>query len=88
MASGIGAVANSGTVTTSSANALIFGVDITSGRFSTAGTNCTTPVGDVAEDGFVTAAGGYNATTPLTAASAAWIMRVAAFKAASGSTIV
>ena len=43
-ASGTGASANSGTVTTTAANALIFGAGITTGGFSTAGTNFTTRI--------------------------------------------
>ena len=85
-ASGTGTTANSGTVTTTAANALIFGAGITTGGFSTAGTNfttriITTPDADIAEDRIVTAAGPYSATAPV---SGAWVMQVAAFKAASG----
>ena len=81
---GTGASANSGTVTTTAANALIFGAGTTSGGFSTAGTNfttriITTPDADIAEDRIVTAAGPYSATAPVTGA---WVMQVAAFKAA------
>jgi hypothetical protein len=85
-AAGTGASADSGTVTTTAANALIFGAGITTGGFSTAGTNfttriITTPDLDIAEDRIVTAAGPYSATAPV---SGAWVMQVAAFKAASG----
>ena len=87
-ASGTSATANSGTVTTTTANALIFGAGMTTGGFSTAGTNfttriITTPDADIAQDRIVTTAGAYNATAPLTG-SAAWVMQVATFKAASG----
>ena len=69
-ASGTGASANSGTVTTTAANALIFGAGITTGGFSTAGTNfttriITTPDADIAEDRIVTATGPYSATAPV-----------------------
>jgi hypothetical protein len=83
-ASGTGTSASSGTVSTTAANALIFGAGITTGGFSAAGTNfttriITTPDADIAEDRIVTAAGPYNATAPV---SGNWVMQVAAFKAA------
>jgi hypothetical protein len=88
-ASGTGASANSGTVTTTAANALVFGAGMTTSGFSTAGTNfttriITTPDLDIAEDRIVTAAGPYNATASV---SGAWVMQVAACKAASGSMV-
>src|SRR5262245_5852680 len=89
-ASGTGASANSGTVTTTAANALIFGAGMTTGGFSAAGANfvsriITTPDLDIAEDRFVTTTGAYSATASL-GSSAAWVMQVATFKAASGTT--
>ena len=86
-ASGTGTSANSGTVTTTAANALIFGAGITTGGFSTAGTNFTTriitvPDADIAQDRIVTAAGAYSATAPV---SGAWVMQVATFKAAGAA---
>ena len=89
-AAGTGTSANSGTVATTAANALIFGAGMTTGAFSAAGTNFvsrifTSPDADIAEDRLVTATGSYNATAPLSG-SAAWVMQVAAFKAASAST--
>ena len=89
-ASGTGTTANSGTVTTTTANALIFGAGITTGGFSTAGTNyatriITTPDRDIAEDRIVTTTGAYSATAPLSG-SAAWVMQVATFRAASTTT--
>ena len=88
-ASGTAASANSGTVTTTAANALIVGAGITTGGFSTAGTNFTTriitvPDGDIAEDRIVTAAGPYSATAPV---SGAWVMQVAIFKPAAASMV-
>ena len=88
-ASGTGASANSGTVTTTSSNALIVGAGTTTGGFSAAGTNFTTriitaPDADIAEDRIVTAAGPYSATAPV---SGAWVMQVAAFKPAAGSMV-
>jgi len=88
-AAGTGASANSGTVNTTSSNALIVGAGTTSGGFSTAGTNfttriITTPDADIAEDRIVTTAGPYSATAPV---SGAWVMQVAAFKPAAGSLV-
>ena len=87
-ASGTSTTANSGTVTTTTANALIFGAGITTGGFSAAGTNFTTriitnPDADIAEDRIVTAAGPYSATAPV---NDAWVMQVAAFRAAGAAT--
>ena len=89
-AAGTGTSANSGTVTTTAANALIFGAGMTIGFFSTGGTNfttriITTPDADIAEDRIVTATGAYSATAPL-GGSAAWVMQVATFRAASTAT--
>ena len=89
-ASGSGTSANSGTVTTTAAGALIFGAGITTGGFSAAGANFTNriitpPDADIAEDRFVTTTGSYSATASL-GGSAAWVMQVATFRAASGST--
>ena len=69
-AAGTGTSANSGTVSTTAANALVFGAGITTGGFSTAGTNfttriITTPDADIAQDRIVTSAGAYNATAPV-----------------------
>ena len=87
-AAGTGTTANSGTVTTTAANALIFGAGMTTGSFGAAPAPFTTriitnPDADIAQDRIVTATGAYNATAPLSG-SAAWVMQVAAFKAASG----
>ena len=89
-ASGNGTSANSGTVTTTAASELIFGAGMTTGGFSAAGTNftsriITTPDADIAEDRFVTTTGSYSATASLSG-SAAWVMQVATFRAASAST--
>ena len=87
-ASGTGASANSGTVTTTSANELIFGAGTTSGGFTTPGTNFTTriitnPDADIAADRFVTSTGTYNATAQDRYSSANWVMQVATFKTAT-----
>ena len=88
-ASGTGTSANSGTVTTTAAGALIFGAGMTTGGFSAAGANfvnriITTPDEDIAEDRFVTTTGSYSATAPLSG-SAAWVMQVATFRAAAAA---
>ena len=86
-ASGTGTSANSGSVTTTAAHELVFGAGITVGGFSAAGANftsriITSPDLDIAEDRFVTATGSYSATASL-GGSAAWVMQVATFRAAS-----
>ena len=87
-AAGAGTTTNSGSITTTAANALVFGAGMTTGSFGAAPAPFTTriitnPDGDIAQDRLVTASGAYNATAPLNG-SAAWVMQVAAFKAASG----
>lgn len=84
---GTTATASTASVATTAAHELIFAAGTTAGLFSGAGTNfttrlITTPNGDIVEDRFVTATGSYNATAPLSG-SAAWVMQVVAFKAAT-----
>jgi hypothetical protein len=60
---------------------------LTRPHFSAAGSSFTTrvitqPDLDIAEDRFVTTTGSYSATAPLSA-SAAWVMQVATFRAAT-----
>jgi hypothetical protein len=60
---------------------------MTTGGFTAAGANftnriITTPDADIAEDRFVTTAGSYSATASL-GGTAAWVMQVATFRAAS-----
>jgi hypothetical protein len=86
-ASGISSSPNSGAVTTTAANELVFGAGMTTGGFSAAGTGftsrvITSPDLDIADDRFVTTTGRYSATAPLFG-SAAWVMQVATFKAAT-----
>ena len=68
-ASGNSTSANSGTVTTTAANELIFGAGITGGVFSAAGPGFTSRIittdGDIAQDRIVTTAGSYSATATL-----------------------
>lgn len=73
---------DSGTVTTTNANDLLFGAGMSGGAFSTAGSGYTsrvlTPNGDITEDRVVTATGTYDATAGNTGP---WLMQLAAFKA-------
>jgi hypothetical protein len=85
--SGTSATASSGSVTTTAANELIFGAGITTGGFTGSGAGFTTriitnPDLDIVEDRFVTSSGLYSATAPL--GTAAWVMQVATFRAATG----
>jgi outer membrane protein assembly factor BamB len=82
-ASGIGATANSGNLTTSAATELIFGAGMTTGNFG-GGTNglitllVTSPDGDIVGDKSVGSPGTYSATAGLSG-SGAWIMQAVAF---------
>jgi hypothetical protein len=85
-AAGTTLLANSGGVTTSSANELIVGAGITVKRFITPGSGftarlITSPNGDIVEDRTTTIAGSYAATATLKNAGA-WLMQVATFRAA------
>lgn len=86
-ASGTSATPNSGPVTTTAAQEVIFGAGMTAGDFTAAGSGftsriITTPNGNIAEDRFVTVTGSYSATATLSA-SAAWVMQVATLRSAS-----
>jgi chitodextrinase len=85
-ATGSASTAASPSVTTSYSSELIFGAGDTSGVFSAAGAGftkriITNPDSDITEDKTVSAIGSYNATGKQ---SGAWVMQVAAFKAAGG----
>jgi len=81
-ATGTGTAANSGSVTTTAANELIFGAGTTGQGFTAAGTGFSNRMinvfGNIAEDKIVSATGSYNATG--TVSSAAWIMQMATFR--------
>ena len=84
-ATGVGAAADSGGVTISATNELLFGAGMTTTTFSGPGGGfsqriITSPDGDIIEDRVAVAVGTYNATAPLN--SGAWVMQLAAFKAA------
>ncbi len=84
-AGGIGVTADSGSVTTTLTNELIFGAGMTSDSFTAAGSGLdgyiTVPDSDIVEDRIGVAQGVYDATAPVNSSSP-WLMQVAAFKAA------
>lgn len=76
---------NSGSVTTTNAQDLLFGAGATMSSSMTPGSGYTarsTALGNMIEDKNVTATGMYSATTGL-GATAQWVMHIVAFKAAS-----
>ena len=88
-ASGSSLAANSGPVTTTFANTLIFGAGMTLGTFNAATGGATTriitqPDADIAQDQIVSATGTYSATANLGSATN-WVMQLVAFKAATTS---
>jgi hypothetical protein len=88
-ASGIGATASSGAVSTTNANDLLVGADNVQTGTPGPGTGytqrmITSPDGNILEDQVVTALGSYSATAPLSG-SGGWVMQMVAFKAISGS---
>jgi hypothetical protein len=89
-ASGTGTSASSGSVSTTFANDLIVGADLTvTGTSTGSGFTqrlMTVPDADIFEDRIVTATGSYAATVGI-APSGQWIMQLAAFKAATVGTI-
>jgi hypothetical protein len=87
--SGNSTTSDSGPVTTTAANELIFGANCVATGTSGAGTIFTSriitnPDSDIAEDRTVSAVGTYNATAPLTS-KGNWVMQVATFKATQGT---
>jgi chitodextrinase len=87
-ASGSATTANSGNVTTTSANELIYGAGMTGGGFSSTPINgfttrvLTQPDTDIAIDKNVTSTGTYSATATV---SGSWLMQAVGFKAANTS---
>src|SRR6202035_1934274 len=84
---GSSSTASSGAATTTLANELIFGADLTVTATTGAGSGFTSriitvPDSDIAEDRIVTATGSYAATASTN--PGAWIMQMVAFKAPSG----
>src|SRR5262249_9876109 len=87
--SGTSASTSSGSVTTTSANDLLFGANTVFTHTAGPGNGFTSrmitdPDGDIAEDRVVTATGSFAATAPLTS-SGPWVMQLVAFRAASGA---
>jgi hypothetical protein len=84
-ASGVGANADSGAVSVTATNELIFGAGMTATTFSGAGLGftqrvITVPDADIVEDRLTTTSGVYNAAAGLS--SGAWLMQLAAFRPA------
>ena len=82
-ATGISATADSGPITTTNANDLIVGANMTTGATNGAGTGFTSrvitfPDSDCAEDQIVSAVGTYRAQARLSGAD--WVMQAVAFK--------
>ncbi len=85
-AGGNGSNADSGPVSVSSTNDLIFAAGMTSTTFTSAGAGfnlriITSPNGDIVEDEIAAGSGLYPALATLT--SGAWLMQIAAFKVAA-----
>ena len=83
---GNSASSNSGAVTTTNANDLLFGANMVATSTSGAGAGYTNriityPDGDMAEDRIVTSTGSYSATASM-AAAGPWVMQMIAFRAA------
>jgi hypothetical protein len=84
--SGVGTVADSGLLSVSATNELLFGAGMTAGGFTGPGAGftlraITSPDGDILEDQISAARGAYDATAPLSG-STAWLMQLGAFNAA------
>ena len=82
--SGSSIPADSGAITTNSANDLIFGAGTITTAFKSSGPGFAMELlnglGDIVEDEFVNATGRYNATATFTSGS--WVMQMAAFRQA------
>jgi len=83
--SGNSSSSSSGSVTTRNANDLLIGANwastVTTGPGPSYTSRMITTAGDILEDRVVTATGSYSATAPISP-SGAWIMQLAAFRAA------
>jgi len=87
---GTSATSNSGSATTTNANDLLIGSNAVLSGTQAAGTGYTSRQisafdGNILEDKIVSATGAYSATATLSS-SAAWVMQMAAFKAAGSSS--
>lgn len=86
---GNGTTADSGLVTITNTNELLFAAGMTATTFGAPGAGftqrvITSPDGDIIEDQIANTAGSFNATASLN--SGAWLMQVAAFKSAAPIT--
>jgi len=89
-ATGNSVAPNSGAVTTTNANDLIFGASTVETVTTGPGTSftqrlLTSPDADLAEDRMVSAVGSYSAAAPV-APAGRWVMQMVAFRAASNDT--
>jgi hypothetical protein len=87
-ATGISPSADSGAITVSETNTLLFGAGITANAFTSSGSGfsvraITLPDGDIVEDLLANGPGLYHATAGLN--TGAWLMQVASFGAAAPS---
>jgi galactose oxidase-like protein/glyoxal oxidase-like protein/fibronectin type III domain protein len=87
---GTNGTANSGAVTTTHGNDLIFGANTVSTSTAGAGAGftsrvITSPDGDIAEDQVVSAVGSYSASASLTS-TGPWVMQMVAFRGALAGT--
>jgi len=83
-ATGVGSSAGTGSLTTTTASALLFAAGMTGATFSAPGTGYTSevitvPDGDLVEDALAAAPGPYSAAASLSAGT--WILQLAAFTA-------
>jgi hypothetical protein len=86
---GTGTTASSGLITITNTNELLFAAGMTATSFGAPGAGftqrvITSPDGDIVEDQVANTAGSYTATATL--GSGAWLMQIAAFKAANPIT--
>ena len=85
-ATGVGALASCGPVNVGASNELLFAAGMTATTFTGSGAGfavriLTSPDGDLAADQVAASAGPYSVSAPLS--SGAWLMQLAAFRAAS-----
>lgn len=86
---GTGTTASSGLITITNTNELLFAAGMTATTFGAPGAGftqrvITSPDGDIVEDQVANTTGSYNGTATLS--SGAWLMQIAAFKAANPIT--
>jgi hypothetical protein len=87
---GTGTTSNSGNLTTTNPNDLLFAANYVTSGTNAAGTGftsrvITSPDGDIAEDRIVTATGTYNATASMSSGN--WVMQMVALRAAGSQPL-